>query len=292
MGFIGRYSAGFARRITTFGLQSLNPGQRAEFLQMLVEDKVTVIPIDGANISMYTPFPGLIYRSDALLTKEKDTIAWIDGHKVGSVFWDIGANIGAYSLYAAIKRHSTVLAFEPASTNLYALNKNIRLNNLGDRVRAYCIAFSNSKGLGVLNLSSDVIGAAANQFGEPGDVSPYSNPTMPQFTQGMLAFAVDDFIEQFAPPFPNHLKLDVDGIELAILSGARKTLNDPRLESVMVELSVTDKEETGSAVGILEQAGFELVAKGEIQGVGEMIAANHLFRRTVQFANAANKVSS
>ena len=230
MGTVSRYSAGLARRLVAFGLHALKPNQRAEYLQMLVDEQVSVVPIDGGKIAMYTPFPGLVYRSDALLTKEKDTIAWIDGFPEGSVFWDIGANIGAFSLYAAVKRHCEVLAFEPAATNVYALNKNISLNNLGDRIRSYCIALAGGDGLGVLNLSSDVMGGACHQFGEAGDVSPYLDPKAPQFTQGMVSFTVDSFVEQFHPPFPNHLKLDVDGIEIPILTGAQKTLSDRRLE--------------------------------------------------------------
>ena len=49
---------------------------------------------------------------------------------------------------------------------------------------------------------------------------------------------------QFQPPFPNYLKIDVDGLEWSILRGAKQTLGDSRLRSAMIELSVSNQDET------------------------------------------------
>ena len=50
--------------------------------------------------------------------------------------------------------------------------------------------------------------------------------------QAALLFTVDDFIVRFAPRFPTHIKIDVDGLEAQILEGARNTLADTRLKSL------------------------------------------------------------
>jgi len=268
-----------ARRAGRYCLQTLKPSVRAEALQTLVEDMVSTVSIDGAEISLFSPFPGLIFRAESLLTKETDTIEWIDGFKEGSVFWDVGANVGVYSLYAAVSRHCLALAFEPASANFYALTRNIHLNGLDECVHPYCIAFSSGTHLGVMNVESEAMGAASNQFGKAGEASRYSIQGSLGSKQSMLGFTIDDFVEQFGPPFPNHLKLDVDGIELAILSGAKTTLSDLRLRSVLVELSVTQQEETECALKVLHHSGFELISRGEVQGVGKEKAANHIFQR-------------
>src|SRR5579862_1661385 len=131
-----------ARKVGRSGLQALNPQGRAEVLELLVEGMVSMVPIGGAEIAFYAPFPGLIFRAQSVLTKETDTIEWIDGFEDGAVFWDIGANVGVYSLYAAVKRQSFALAFEPAPANFYALTRNIHLNRLDHRINPYCIAFS------------------------------------------------------------------------------------------------------------------------------------------------------
>ena len=59
------------------------------------------------------------FRARGLLTKQRGTIAWIDSFQPGSVFWDIGANIGSYALYAALRRDVKVVAFEPAAVNYF-----------------------------------------------------------------------------------------------------------------------------------------------------------------------------
>jgi FkbM family methyltransferase len=256
----------------------LDTRRRASVLQTMFEKMITTVPIGNEKILMYTPFPILIWRAQSLFSKEADTIAWIDEFDEGSVFWDIGANVGVYSLYAAVKRHANVLSFEPAAGNFYVLTQNIHLNGLDGRVATYCIALSNITELGMINLSSVMIGSAVHQFGKAGERSPYAERGIPLAMHGALGFSVDRFIEQFAPSFPNYIKIDVDGRELAILTGASRTLSDVRLKSVMVELSDTYRE-IDRAVKVLEQAGLKLVSRGETQRAAGNYATNYLFRR-------------
>ena len=64
--------------------------------------------------------------------KEPETLEWIDNFDSNgkTIFWDIGANIGLYSIYAATKFDSLdIFAFEPSTSNLRVLSRNISLNN-------------------------------------------------------------------------------------------------------------------------------------------------------------------
>jgi FkbM family methyltransferase len=252
---------------------------RADVLERLTEETISVTKIPGNQIRFYTPSPLLIARAASVLSKETDTIQWIDGFEKGTVLWDIGANVGVYSLYAAIKRSVSVLAFEPSAANFHVLSRNIYLNKLGDRATGYCIAFSGKTQLGVLNMASPSMGAAISQFGRPGEMSQYWEGQNGATTHGMIGFTIDDFIAKFDPPFPNYLKLDVDGLELPILEGARVTLRDARLRSILVELSVTRESERRNAQLVLEEAGFRFVSRGAMQGTETESAANHLFQR-------------
>ena len=53
-----------------------------------------------------------------------------------------------------------------------------------------------------------------------------------------MAVSLDDLTGRFSLAFPNHIKIDVDGIEELIIDGARNTLADPRLKSVLVEIFI------------------------------------------------------
>ncbi len=95
----------------------------------------------------------------------------------------------------------------------------------------------------------------------------------------MVGFTVDDFIARFNPPFPTHIKMDVDGLECRILQAATTTLRDPRLRSVIVELSLTDHQERNRAVELLDRCGLSYISSGYPQMTDTEIVANHLFGR-------------
>lgn len=273
-------SRGVLRRLTSWPLKLISENLRAEALEGLSEKMIASMPVPGGFIRFYVPSSLLLSRATSLLSKEPETIQWIEGFDDGVVLWDIGANVGVYALYAAVRRKASVLAFEPSAGNFHVLSRNIQLNSLSERVTAYCIALAGETGLGVLNLESLSMGSAINQFGNPGETSPYSVKRTATIVHGTIGFSIDDFIAKFAPPFPNHIKMDVDGIELSILKGAIRTLCDSRLISVLVELSVTDNEQQRCAVSLLEDAGLRLVTRGEVQGTEQEKAANFIFHRT------------
>ena len=64
-----------------------------------------------------------LFRAKTLYTKEPITIKWIRSFEKNSIFFDIGANIGVYSIFSAIINSSLVYSFEPESNNF-----NLRLS--------------------------------------------------------------------------------------------------------------------------------------------------------------------
>lgn len=277
---VNRIVSGVSRRLAALPLRFLSPDWRAQVLESLNEKMISTAPVPGGVIYFFAPSPLLRARAATLLSKEADTIRWIDSFEENSVLWDIGANVGVFSLYAAVCRKVNVLAFEPSAANFHVLARNIQLNRLSERVAAYCLAFSEFTQLGVLNLASPQMGGALSQFGHVGQMSRYAHQAS-GVVHGMIGLAIDEFISTFNPPFPNQIKMDVDGLELPILRGATQTLRDPRLRSLMVELSLTNKEENNSAIRLLAEAGWRLVNSGESQGSDTERAANHFFERVV-----------
>jgi FkbM family methyltransferase len=196
------------------------------------------------------------WRAETLLTKEPETIEWIDSFDEGDVYWDIGANVGVYALYAAKRSDIRVLAFEPSPFNYYALCRNVELNRLGESLSAYCLAFNDATVLDYFNMSTVEIGGALSSFGETTDY--WGKQFNPQFRQAMIGFSVDDFIARFNPSFPTHLKIDVDGIEEKIVEGGLKTLADHRLKSVSIELDINRANEEARVTQLLTECGLVL----------------------------------
>lgn len=182
---------------------------------------------------------------------EPETLAWIDQLPRGDRLWDIGANIGLIALYAA-KAGLDVTAFEPGAENYAAMNESIWLNRLGGRVRAYCIALSESSGVGDFHMGDPRAGAALHAFGEP---ESHAGRFDPGFSQAMLGLSIDDAVALMGFPPPDHIKLDVDSIEDRILRGAKATL--PKVKSVLIEIEDTRPAEWRETVhGLMQAAGF------------------------------------
>ncbi len=221
------------------------------------------------------------WRAETLLTKEPETIEWINSFSEGDVFWDIGANVGVYSIYAAALKKTRTLAFEPSAANYYVLNKNIEINGVDDRLQAYCVAFAANDAMDQLLMQTTDIGGALSSFGEARD---YRGESFnPAFRQGMLGFSLDSFISRYQPQFPAHLKIDVDGLENQIIAGARSTLQNPALQSISIELDDDRADYTRDVVAAISQGGLEFVHKkrSEMYAEGPFARTyNYLFRRT------------
>jgi FkbM family methyltransferase len=240
-------------------------GRRLTAEAMALGDEVLLEVIERVDtrrgqISLYCLGDLSLWRARTLLTKEPETIEWIDGFADGDVFWDVGANVGLYSVYAAINRKIRVFSFEPSASNYMLLNRNIEINALSDHVRAFCIAFADRTCIDALNMQSTQLAGALSSFAEAIDHE--GRGFKPVFQQGMVGYTIDDYIASFSPPFPNHLKIDVDGIEDKIVTGAKVTLADPRLRSLSIELEANRSEHTAAIIRQIEAAGLKFASRG------------------------------
>jgi FkbM family methyltransferase len=163
----------------------------------------------------------------------------------GQVVYDIGANVGFYTMLAAhlVGRAGSVVAFEPAARNVAYLRRHLELNALTN-VRVLEAAVG------------DRVGSAVFQTG-------------PSFSEGRLVesdspgpgqcrielIALDDMLTRGDIPLPQVLKIDVEGAEYAVLCGAVNLLERGRPEILLSTHTTAVRNE---CVQLLTQLGYDI----------------------------------
>lgn len=131
----------------------------------------------------------------------------------GSVVFDVGANVGFYTLLASVLvgEEGRVFAFEPVPRNLLYLGEHLRLNGLGN-VTVLEAAVLDRAGTARFD---DSLGASTGRVSSRGNLE-------------VLAVSLDELIAARRIPFPDFIKIDVEGAELQVLCGARSLLREAR----------------------------------------------------------------
>lgn len=173
-------------------------------------------------------------RAKNFYIHEPDTVKWINEFKEKSLFLDIGANIGVYSLYAAYKK-CDVISIEPHSLNFAALNLNIMDNKFEDKIIAFPISANEKRKASYLFHSKNLkFGGAHTTFGRK--ITDSGKQFDTKFKSGSYAVSIDEILNDLNLR-PTHIKIDVDGNELNVVNGMEKTLLSNKLESVLIEVN-------------------------------------------------------
>ena len=195
------------------------------------------------------------YRWRTYDAKEPETLDWIDRSvRAGDTVFDVGANIGVYTLYAAHRQPTArVVAFEPEYANLHLLRDNLVANGLAERVTVYAVALSNRCGLSRLHLQSLAPGSALHtEAREPLERTLAGRPVI--WREGICAITLDEFCKETGIR-PDVVKIDVDGSERHVLEGADETLRWHGLRSLLIEMPEDPAERT-ACEQLLQRAGL------------------------------------
>jgi FkbM family methyltransferase len=261
--------ARFAGRI----LQRL-PGS---FVAILKSELRPVGRLDYApkTILMCLNSPWQVYRLRSC-AKEPETVQWLERElRPGDCLYDVGANVGAYSLvaFAITGGNARVFAFEPGFGTFAELCRNIHLNDAQESITPLAIALGSQQGLANFRYSDTTPGAALHSWGTNGSwVSHGPDLVLPTAT-----YELDALIVTLGLPPPTLLKVDVDGPELEVLEGAAQTLLLPSLRTILIELDGR-LEASQRAEALIVSKGFRVRSRHD-RGGGEGPVQNVIFIR-------------
>ena len=167
------------------------------------------------KIKFYVPNELCEFRVNTFYSKEPETLDWIDSFKDDTIFWDIGANIGLYSCYAALKKKIKIIAFEPSVFNLEILAKNIFLNNCVEKINIVSLPLGENNNFNKFRMSNTFQGGALSSFDKNIDWKGDKIDSVFEYT--ILGSSIDDLLKNFKLEYPDYIKIDVDGLEHIIL---------------------------------------------------------------------------
>lgn len=188
---------------------------RRFLIEVMRPERIVPLKVsDDLTLQLFSTCDTSLVRINKYLIHEPYTVEWIMDMPEGSVFYDIGANVGVYSLIA-LHTGKRVVAFEPYPPNLYLLYKNMQLNPCGDNyIKVVPLGLGRWHELTYVPISPP--------RDEPGAANLYEKG----ITCGEIPTLALDNIPGL--PTPKYVKIDVDGPELHVIEGGWQTIKHAR----------------------------------------------------------------
>ena len=194
------------------------------------------------SIKFYTPSLIASFRAKTIFTKEPDTIDWLNknGSKNNCLF-DIGANLGLYSIYYAKKFDAKVFSFEPSFKNLELFARNISLNALQENISVISNPLTDKFLVSKYYQGDFKAGAAEASFDNKRFIEEQEienkriNVDKEKIFYNTLGISIDNLIDKNLIDLPKLIKIDVDGNEIEILDGCKNLLDRVKKISILIE---------------------------------------------------------
>lgn len=201
------------------------------FNQIKLIENYKSIKINKKNLYLLDTNFVTNFRINSFFEKEPETIDWINNFEKNSVFWDIGANVGLYSIYSQfINKEIQTVSFEPSVLNLDILVKNIFKNNLSEKILIVTNPIYNKSTFNKFHFSTLEKGGANSNFGNTG----LNRKSIMNYKTNSLDFG--NLFKIYGLVSPKYVKIDVDGNELEILENLLSFKNE--IKSILIEINL------------------------------------------------------
>jgi len=192
----------------------------------------------------------------------------------GDIAFDIGANVGIYSVLLSRLCSSSgrVWAFEPVPDTFWRLRETLALNQCNN-VNAVQTAVCEKSGTVQMNLFEARF-SEWNTLGRPSMQTPERNCVTPKNSIDVPSVTLDEFCAVQGIERVNFLKVDVEGFELAVFQGAERLLSENRVDFICFEISKAPLKGAGiesrEVFEVLERHGYSAyrfnVSSGRFSG--------------------------
>ncbi len=187
----------------------------------LVPGSVAVPFVEGSRLLVNPGMRGATGNVYAGLQDFEDMAFVLHSLRRGDRFLDVGANVGSYTVLASAVVGAECLAIEPVPTTFRFLCDNVNLNGVHELVQ--CLNIGVSSRTGVQQFTTALGAENRVALGQGVDADTVSVPVR----------SLDEIAEEFRPSL---IKIDVEGYETEVISGAGRILRQETLFAVLMEL--------------------------------------------------------
>ncbi|MGE0188365.1 MAG: FkbM family methyltransferase [Steroidobacteraceae bacterium] len=178
--------------------------------------------INGARFLVRSGDTGLTGNIYAGLHEFPDMAFVLHMLRPTDLFIDAGANVGSYTILACAAAGARGIAFEPVPKTYARLLENVRLNNLEARTSIHNAGLGKSRGKLAFTASLDTMNHALAEG---------------EYADEKIEVELITLDETVVINAPTMIKIDVEGYEIPVIEGAQRTLGNPFLKSVIMELN-------------------------------------------------------
>ncbi len=255
------------------------------FLTDKIRQNYRFIKIKDKKLKFFSPSHVSDWRIKSFFSKEPETLDWIKNfqNKKNSeiVFWDIGSNIGLYSIFSAFfHKKISIISFEPSFLNLGILSRNISINNYEKKIQIMQLPLSDKKNKFQKMMETSLTeGGALSSFGYKFDHE--GKKINAKNIYSILGTSLDDLIRKKIIKIPDYIKIDVDGTEHIILKGMKENLKNKKIKSILVEVNKKNRSQFNKIKEIMKLNNFILISEDQskISKISDKNVFNYIYMR-------------